>query len=326
MSDMITVQGRTINTITAEIIVLTQQAQASALASACQIGKRLVEAKKLVDHGEWGDYLKNEVAYSQSTANNFMRLFRELGENPNSQAIGNLNPTQALRLLALPAEEREGFAQEHDVAAMTTRELEQQIRDHKARAEKAEADAAAKADLLAVATEENGALRQRLDGIDADYKAQLDVVDKENDDLRAKLADAKSRPAKISDADAEKLRAEGRKAGEAAAAEQIRKAQEEADAKEEARADMEAALVEAQRQLTELKSAKPEQENTVLSDPDAAAFNVYLQQVGETVNKMIGHFRKTQMRDPELAARMLKALRAFSDRFAETVAKLEVLK
>lgn len=242
MSNVITVPGRSINTITAEIIVLTQQAQASALASACQIGKRLMEAKELVPHGEWGDYLKHEVSYSHSTANNFMRLFRELGENPNSQALGNLNPTQALRLLALPEEERESFAEEHDVAAMTTRELEQAIREKKAAQE-----------MLAVATEENGDLQQRL----ADHVQQ-------NHELRQQLSDLNKKKAEISAKDAERLRKEGAEAAASAAREQITAAQ----AKQK---DAEGRNAQLQSRIDDLKAELQKRDEAKSKEPASAA-------------------------------------------------------
>lgn len=284
MSDVITVPGRTINTITAEILVLTQQAQASALASACQIGKRLVEAKALVDHGEWGDYLKNEVSYSQSTANNFMRLYRELGENPNSQALGNLSPTQALSLIALPEGEREEFVQNNDVSSMTTRELDKAVKEKKAAME-----------MLAVAQESANDLRQQLE----DQKV-------ETEQLRSSLAEAnalkdaankKSQEAKksaeISESERDKLRAEGKSQAQAEYDAKIKEAQDRADAADDARMDMEKALVEAQRQIKELAAASQ------LSGTNAASFEVLFNQILDNENRMIGYLLKVEAADPE---------------------------
>jgi len=69
----------------------------------------------MVEHGQWGNWLKDSVDYSQSTANNLMRIFEEygsnqialFGNNANSQALGNLSYTQAVALLGIPAEDRE---------------------------------------------------------------------------------------------------------------------------------------------------------------------------------------------------------------------------
>ncbi|WP_144251287.1 DUF3102 domain-containing protein, partial [Mycobacterium tuberculosis] len=70
------------------------------------IGGKLIEAKELVTHGEWGTWLQNNVNYSQSTANNFMRVATEYSD---SQVFANLSYSQAVALLAVPSEEREQF-------------------------------------------------------------------------------------------------------------------------------------------------------------------------------------------------------------------------
>lgn len=263
MSDIITVSGRDIRTITAEILVLTQQAQQSALASACQIGKRLIEAKELVGHGEWGDYLKNEVAYSQSTANNFMRLYRELGENPNSQALANLGPTQALRLLALPEAEREEFAQQHDVAQMSTRELEQAIKEKKTAQE-----------MLAIAQDAANDLRQKLE------------------DAKGELAAAKTKP-KITAEEIAQYRAEGREQARADCAARIDAAQEKAAAAEDARMDMEKALVEAQNQIAQLKAAASQ------TDPDTAVFKAVFEGIWDSYLRLMDSLTGVASRNPE---------------------------
>ena len=115
--------ARSVETVTLEIRTLQHQVQQMLLSYAIEIGRRLVEVKSLLLHGQWGDYIKGQVGYSQSTANNLMRVFEEygapqqsmFGAGANSQALGNLSYTKALRLLAIPADEREAFAEEHHV-------------------------------------------------------------------------------------------------------------------------------------------------------------------------------------------------------------------
>ena len=136
---------RTVETVTLEIRTLQRQAQQVVLGYAIEIGRRLVEVKEMLPHGAWGEYLRTQVEYSQSTANNFMKIFEEYGDpqqslfgpEAKSQTLGNLPYTKALRLLALPAEEREEFVESHDVEHMSTRQLEAEIRAR----EKAEAEA-----------------------------------------------------------------------------------------------------------------------------------------------------------------------------------------
>ena len=140
MSEIINVPmsgQRSLATVTAEIRAYQDAARRAVLTYCVEIGRRLVEAKSMVSHGEWGAYLKDELGFSQSTANNHMRLFEAYGADQmtltgaavKSQAFADLSYTQALALLALPSEEeREAFVETHDLASMSTRELQEELR------------------------------------------------------------------------------------------------------------------------------------------------------------------------------------------------------
>ena len=139
--------NRTPELIAAEINSIKQQARIQILCNSIEIGRRLIEVKEMLPHGEWGKWLDTAVDYSQSTANNLMRIAEEYGSeqwalfgaDAKSQALGNLSYTQALALLALPAGEREQFAEENDIENMSTRELQKAIRERDEALEKAEA-------------------------------------------------------------------------------------------------------------------------------------------------------------------------------------------
>lgn len=123
--------------IAAEINSIKDQTRKMILFSSIEIGQRLVEVKSMLPHGQWGEWLEKTVDYSQSTANNLMRIYEEFGINqlslfsnaPNSQALGNLSYTQAVALLGLPQDERNQFINDNDVESMTTRELQQAIKE-----------------------------------------------------------------------------------------------------------------------------------------------------------------------------------------------------
>ena len=128
---------RTPNIIAAEINSIKEQTRTIFLFNSIEIGRRLVEAKSMIDHGEWGTWLEKSVDYSQRTAINLMRIFEEYGSNQTalfdnnakSQALANLSYTQAVALLGVPEEDREQFVKDHDAENMTTRELQQAIKD-----------------------------------------------------------------------------------------------------------------------------------------------------------------------------------------------------
>lgn len=130
-----------------EINFIKEQArdaiQQMAFRSAVEIGRRLVEAKEQVAHGEWGAWLEENVQYSQDTATRFMNIYRGFAVNGNSAPVRNLTFTQAVALLGIKdAGEREAFMSEkHEVTDrsgetsmksvedMSKRELEKAIRE-----------------------------------------------------------------------------------------------------------------------------------------------------------------------------------------------------
>ncbi|MNI32521.1 hypothetical protein D3C73_864360 [compost metagenome] len=121
------ITDRTPQIIAIEIRSIDMQTREFVMRSAIDIGTRLAEAKKLVAHGEWGKWLESNVDYSQSTANNFMRIAEEY--SANSQALGNLSYTQAVALLGMPSDEKEAFVESHDMNNMSTRELQKAVKE-----------------------------------------------------------------------------------------------------------------------------------------------------------------------------------------------------
>lgn len=102
------------------------------LLTAIEIGRLLFEAKSMVEPGGWGKYIEEELPFSQSWANNYMKLYKEFGSDQtslfgNSQTFLKLRPTQALELLQLPVEDREAFVEAHDVENMSTRQLRSEV-------------------------------------------------------------------------------------------------------------------------------------------------------------------------------------------------------
>lgn len=122
-----------------EINFIKRQTYEYVLKSSVDIGEKLSAAKELVPHGQWTDWLAEKVDYSQSTANNFMRIYREYSDNQislsgrtNSETFANLNYSQAVALFALPMPQREEFVETHDVPEMSVKELKEAIAAQKA--------------------------------------------------------------------------------------------------------------------------------------------------------------------------------------------------
>jgi hypothetical protein len=121
------------NVIATEINVIKSQTDKILLSSAIEIGKRLKEAKQMVGHGNWENWLKTEVSYSQRTAQNLMRIYDEYGqnllENEIRNSIADLGYTQAVAMLKLDFEERENFIAENDVPSLSVKDLEAAIKE-----------------------------------------------------------------------------------------------------------------------------------------------------------------------------------------------------
>lgn len=123
---------RTLEVIETEINFYKGQAATGII----EIGKRLIEAKEKLQHGEWGKWLEKKVDFSQEIARRFMKIAEEFS---NSSAGRNLGARKLFLLLDVPAEEREEFVEkkhivddeEKAVDEMTTRELERVIREKK---------------------------------------------------------------------------------------------------------------------------------------------------------------------------------------------------
>lgn len=187
--------GKTPDILAAEIRTIKNQTGRMVLNASIEVGRRLTEAKAKLPHGSWGEYLKNEVDYSPSQAQNLMRVFREYGSDQQSlfggeaksQTFGNLTYSKALSLLAIPdEEERERFAVENDVEHMSVRELNEAL---KARNE-AEEKAAAAEDEARGLRQEADRLREELADQAQVYKAKLTAADVETTEANRKAREA----------------------------------------------------------------------------------------------------------------------------------------
>ena len=290
MSEMIVLETRRqIADVTRDIRIKTGQF----LLDAIEIGRLLFEAKSMVEPGGWMQYVEEELPFSHSWANNYMRLYKEYGAEQlsvfgNSQATANLSPTQALELLALPVEEREVFLETHDVEHMSTRELKQAIRerDEAEVARKAAEDRATSQEQLAEQAEREVArLRTELSkASDAGNAAAKKV-----EDLQAKLQKAKDNEKEAKD-QLQKAR-ENPEIPESVM-EQMRQ-QVAADAAREATEDLQKQLDAAKTSVAEaVKRQKELQEQLDAANKTAKLQNPDMAMLQDTINRYLGEFKK----------------------------------
>lgn len=301
---------RDIETITAEILTLKQSAGDAIL----KIGQRLMEAKAMLPHGEWLPWLNERVEFSERSAQNLMRLSREWS---NPQALADLGATKALTLLALPPEEREQFISEHHtingedktVIDMTSRELEQAIRERdeaRLAAEAAQADAKSAEESRAKMEADMALLKEQC----RSSQDAVSAAQKELEELKAKPVDVA-----VMAVDQEKLDA-ARAEAVAEMQAKVDKAKAARDKAEENRKAAEAALAEIRTKLEE--AGKAERKAAIAGDSDLAVFQLLFGQAQEIANKLHGLLIKAQGReDGSQAAGMQKAL----SKLAELIGK-----
>lgn len=172
---------RTTEVIAIEINSIREQTQRILLYNSIEIGRRLSEAKAMLQHGEWGNWLADSVDYSQSTAGNLMKIFENygsdqlslFGDNSNSEALANLSYTQAVALLGVPEEEREKFVVDNKVEEISTRELKESIKAHKQAVKEKEA-----------AEKQAEKERKTREGLEKQQKEHEAIVQRLNDQIK----------------------------------------------------------------------------------------------------------------------------------------------
>lgn len=157
---------------TAEILILKDQTAQNII----EIGKRLIEVKENLQHGEFSEWLKKRVDISHRTANNFMKVATTFS---NSQSIANLGSTKLFLLAGLDEENREEVMQENNVEEMTTRELEQVVKEKKEIKKQLEEEKEYSEELQEAIKEKEIQIRNLQNEIENVSKPEVQVVEKE---------------------------------------------------------------------------------------------------------------------------------------------------
>lgn len=314
-------QTRNIDVVTNEIIAIKTQAQNTLIAYFIEIGKRLTEAKSMLGHGEWSTWLEEKVEFSHSSANNYMKLYEEYGEQSpfllgigaNSQPFANLSYAKAIKLLSLPKEEREEFVEKNDIENKSVRETNELIKEHKkALEEKARLEEenerlknikkdAENAQALAFKAESSLAEREReLDKIKKLLKEKEQELDDattpslSDEELDAIKKDAKAEAKKELD---EKLAKEKEKlAKERAKLEQdVEAAKAEKAAADALVKDAEAKALEFEKQIR-------------MSSPLVTKFKTIFDDIQAKANNLLSIIEDVEKTDQETAQKLRKAL------------------
>lgn len=316
MSDIVNVPmaaQRDIRTVTAEIRSLHRQAQCMVLGYAIEIGRKLKEAKTLLPYGQWGQWLREEVEFSQSTAQNFMKIFEEYGArqvslfgDAESQTLGNLPYTHALKLLALPAEEREEFAREHHVEDLSSRELADLLRER----DQAREDAAR--ERQALTGERDAALdkaqaaekaRREAETLAQAARAQLETAKRAAEESQKALRELRENP-EVPETVLAQLRAEADRAAQQAAEKQLQAAQEAEKRAEELKKALKVKTDESRRRVEQLEK------QLAAADPDTAVFKTWFAAIQQDFLRLREAESQVSGREAEKGQKLRNAVRA----------------
>lgn len=285
---------RSIEIVTAEIHTIRDNVARVFMDGVVQIGRRLEEAKQLVPQGEWLNYLDKELGYKSTTAQNYMRIAREFGDGQMglsgktpSDFFGNLGYSQLLPLLGLPEEEREQLAEEHDLAGMSSREIQALVKERD--------EAKANEDKL---RKDVGRLKDKLEDADKDLS-----------DYQHKLHDEKQKT---------KAQAEAAKANAETAAELQRKLdalEQQANTPRELTEEERAALREkiAAEQAEAVQAAEARAADALaklekVKNPAAHKVNFLFGELGEYWNRLQAALHELEQSDSEAAGKMRAAI------------------
>jgi len=331
MNEIVT--SRDVEIVTAEIMTIKRQTQQVLITAAIEIGRRLTEVKSMIPHGEWGKYLEERVDYSQSTANNLMKIYREYGSGQdslfdnfaNSQTFANLSYTQALALLSIPAEEREQFAEENDVASKSTREIQELIRQREeqatqinqlqneltdAKSEKEEVE-----ELLADAEKECDSRKQEVERLVEQLQKAQEAEQQAKEQLKAAKANP-TVPKNVMDKLRAEAEAEAKKAAAETAEKERKKIQGQLEKAQKAAQDAEDEKKRTMQELAQMEQKlQAAQQEVKMANPDVAVFRALFEDVQQTFNRLNGARLKVMQADPAMGESLKNATVAVLDQW-----------
>ena len=157
---------------TAEILMLKDQTAQNII----EIGKRLIDAKNNLPHGEYLSWLENKVDFSDRTARNFMKVANTF---ENWQPVANLGTRKLLALAGLDEENRQEVMQENNVEDMTTRELEKVVKEKKEIKKQLEAEQEYSNELQDAIKEKEKQIKTLQNEIENIQVPQKEIIEKE---------------------------------------------------------------------------------------------------------------------------------------------------
>jgi chromosome segregation ATPase len=333
----VSIESKSTEQLTAEANTLYHQAERLAGMSAMMLaetGRRLIEVKSRIPHGEFGKWCEENLEFSYRKAARTMQLAEKM-DDENSlfskmPTLANIGISRVWALLAAPEEVAAEVVENNDVESMKVRELQDEIAKVKAEKEAAER----KANTL---EGNNDSIRKELASMqrelaesvtEKEFNEMQAAAQAQKEDLTKELNEAKAESgaiqAKLDKAkeDLKKLKAkqkelesakdeEVQKSIEAVRTEIVKKAKDDAYA--ESAADLEQNAKDIRNLQERIETL--EAEKTKLSNTALMEFKVYVDQLQDIYDKLNDMITEESLKDEELGAKMQMALQTVVGRW-----------
>ncbi|MCI5533877.1 MAG: DUF3102 domain-containing protein, partial [Firmicutes bacterium] len=297
--------------LTEKANTLYQQMQligAMGIQVAAQAGQCLTVIKERVGHGNWGDWCKQNLQFSERKAQNMMKLSAEMhGKTAffaNPQTFADIGISKVYELLSAPEEVQKAMIENPEAEEMNVREFKDEIR--RLKEELAEERAKEK---INESEEELTQAKKRIEeltkelNLHSSEKSEAEWQ-KELDSLKSEIEKETKKAAKA----AEKLKAaqaEMERKAEAAAEEAVEKAKKEAAEKFKEENKL---LIDSNRQAAEeIDRLQKRLENN--TQPEIAGFKIHADQLQQSFNACMESAKRIESSDAEQAQKMRTALK-----------------
>ena len=291
-----------INSIKSQTSGILTAALTYAKRSCFEIGKRLEEAKSIVAHGEWGEWLEKHVDYSVSTANDLMRIYREFGGEQidmltgksDAETFEGLSQSQMVALFGLPRAMRADFVEQHreelESGELSSRKLKDEIKRLNGELAEKEREHEEKVEKL---TEQITEFEEK----NEELTSQIEDAEERARDLQLRIDEFEGRPIEVekitekiyeaSPEQVEEIRAAALKEAEEKHQKVADKKQKEIDKLSEQLGQKNA---EFEKKLNEERAAadKKLRQLTAQSDPRAAKISYCLETIGRAMADING--------------------------------------
>lgn len=302
--------------LTTKTNTLYQQMQligAMGIQVAAEAGRCLTIIKERVGHGNWEDWCKMNLQFSERKARRMMKLASEM-ENPasvfaNRTTLSDIEISKVYALLAAPEEVQKAVLDDPKMEKMNVREFQDEIKRLKAElaAERAKEQEDTSMAALAAAEQKIEELTTEVKILQegksqAEWEREVQELQKK---IEAKTQKAKEAARKMRDAKASAA-AEAEKAAAAA----VEKAKEDAKTEAKAEVEKETAKLSADYAAARAEIEKLEKKLANSSSAEIAEFKVKADQLQQDFRSCKKCADEMFKKDPEQGAKMRAALKA----------------